>query len=172
MFRKRPGLPPPLVNKWLIKPNYGLLWTYPRSIHFTAPIPAPLDTLHRQVTSAPEDLNGNNSRFGAVLSFPVSKAMLNPAAQNSHSDGPHARAAPSVGNAEGLVKVQVRDIRPKVSRTTDAHLPQWERANSQSQELEKVVWRGGPSPWRKGRQSCSQARPPAWLRPAGKPGIP
>lgn len=163
---------------WLIKSNYGLLWTYPKSIYFTAPVPAPVGTLHRQVTSLPGDLSGNNSRCGAVLSFLVSKAMLNPAAQNSHADGPHAGAASSMGNAEGLVKVQVRDIRPKVSRTTDSHLPQRERAKSQSHQLERVLWRGGhavccgPSPRRKSRRSCSQAHPPSWLRPAGKPGIP
>lgn len=63
---------------WWIKSNYGLLWTHPKGIYFTAPVPGALGTLHRQVTSPPEDLNGNNSRFGAALSFSVSKAMLSP----------------------------------------------------------------------------------------------
>lgn len=61
-------------------------------------------------------------------------------AQNSHSDGPHARAATSMGNAEGLVKIKVWDIRPKVSGTTESHLSQRERTKSKSQEL-GVLWR-------------------------------
>lgn len=61
--------------------------------------PSPKDPL------ALQNLDGKNSEFGAILSLPVFTAILKPVAQNSHSDGPHSRAASSMGNAEGLVKV-------------------------------------------------------------------
>lgn len=61
--------------------------------------PGPKDLL------ALQNLDGKNSEFGAILSLSVFTAILKLAAQNSHSNGPHARAASSMGNAEGLVKV-------------------------------------------------------------------
>lgn len=61
------------------------------------------DILHMNVSPTPENLNGKNNKFGDIVSF--SEAILKPAAQNSHSDGPHARATSSMGNAEGLVKI-------------------------------------------------------------------
>ena len=39
-----------------------------------------------------------------------------------HSDGSHSRSTSSVWDAEGLVKVQVRDISTVVSRTTETNL--------------------------------------------------
>lgn len=63
--------------------------------------PAPTDVLKVSLTL--ENLNGKNNKFEDIVSF--SKAILKPAAQNSHSDGPHARATSSMGNAEGLVKI-------------------------------------------------------------------
>lgn len=71
----------------------------------TASLPAPTGTLDMKVSMTLEDLDEKNSEFGAILSFLVSKTFLKQAAQNSHADGPHARAASSVGNAEGLVKI-------------------------------------------------------------------
>lgn len=41
---------------------------------------------------------------------------------DSHSDGSHAGSTPSVGDAEGLVQVQVGDVRPVVARPADPHL--------------------------------------------------
>lgn len=90
---------------WIIKCNYTPLWTYPQSTPFTAPPPAPTGIAHMKVSLTLEDLHGKNSEFGAILSCSVSKAILRPAAQNSHSDGPHARAASAVGDAERLVKI-------------------------------------------------------------------
>lgn len=160
--------------RW-IKSNYGLLWTHPKGIYFTAPVPGPLGTLHRQVTSPPEDLNGNNSRFGAALSFSVSKAMLSPEltlrwapCQGRLLHGECRRSCEGLGARHQTQSLQDDRFPPTTMGKSESH----------SQELERMLWRGshavccGPSPRRKGRQSCSQAHPQSWLRPAGKPGIP
>ena len=40
----------------------------------------------------------------------------------SDSDRPHPRTASAVGNAEGLVQVEVADVRAEVSRPAQSHL--------------------------------------------------
>lgn len=88
---------------WLIKSDYALLQTYPKSTPLTAP--QSLQATTHEASLMLEDLPGKKSESGAIPSFSVSTATLKPAAQNSHSDGPHARATPSMGDAEGLVKI-------------------------------------------------------------------
>ena len=39
-----------------------------------------------------------------------------------HSDGSHAGPAPTVGDAEGLVEVEVGDVGPVVARPAETHL--------------------------------------------------
>lgn len=39
-----------------------------------------------------------------------------------HSNGTHAGSSSTVGDAEGFVQVQVRDIRAVISRATQTHL--------------------------------------------------
>ena len=78
-------------------------------------------------------------------------------AQNSHSNGPHARAATSMGNAEGLVKIKVWDIRPKVSGTTESHLSQRERTKSKSQELKGCSGETAILlPWEERQEMCTK----------------
>lgn len=121
--------------QWLIKSNYT-------SLQPTASHPAPTSALCMR-----EDPDGKNSSSLSLHS--ISRAMWEPAAQNSHSDGPHARATSSMWDAEGLVQIEVRDIRPKISRTAEPHLPPRERAKSKTAR----AWGSTPSkghPWRLG----------------------
>lgn len=41
---------------------------------------------------------------------------------DSHSDRPHARSSSSMGDAEGLVQVEMRHVGAIISRTTQTHL--------------------------------------------------
>ena len=55
-----------------------------------------------------------------------------------HSNGPHAGAATAVGNAEGLVEVEVAHISADVAGTGEAHLARWQEGDKKKKERENM----------------------------------
>lgn len=58
-----------------------------------------------------------------IIFFPVHPVNL-------HSNRPHARASSTMGDAEGLVQVEMRNIRAIISRATQTHLENRKRGNN------------------------------------------